>query len=112
MKKIIKNGYNYVVWHQYSENQYSFRAHYIVLTNNPKWCGSLIPELCGYPDVMSKGEHDILYKREPTMHNAFKPYYKVDFVEDDWVKHLGLPKNFPVDTDSYYSFEYVEPSMD
>lgn len=115
-KKIEYGGHNYLVHHMYSENDYGYKSVYHVLTNNQKWCGSIIAELCGYPDVDTKGEHELNYKRNPSMLTALKPYYTVDFREDDmYEKHydLGeLVKEFPVDTDSYYVFTYVEPYDD
>ena len=114
--KVEYNGFNYLINHLYSDCHYGRKSVYHVLTNNQKWCGSLIPELCGYPNVMSKGEKDILYKREPTFVNAMKPYYTVDFVEDDmYEKHFDMKEalaGFNVDTDSYYVFTYVEPYDD
>ena len=58
-----------------------------------------------------KGEHDILYKREPTMTNAMKPYYTVDFKEDNMYVMANLD-GFDVDVDSYYVFTYKEPYDD
>ena len=113
-KKIQFEGYNYLVIHLYNENQYGHRAYYNVLTNNPKYCASLLPELCGYKsDLDNEGLHDLRYKREPTPYNAFRPYYKAKFVEDNMYETIcPVEKDFQVDRDSYYSFEYVEPSMD
>ena len=75
-------------------------------------------EIVGYPKVMSKAEHDLLYKKEPTMANAFKPYWTCKFIQDDdwYQKYQPIDpmelKRFPVDTDSYYVFEYIEPYDD
>lgn len=112
--KIEFEGHNYLVHHLYSENNYGRKSVYHVLTNNQKWCGSIIPELCGYANVQSKGEHDIAYKHNPTMTNALKPYYTVDFVEDNLYQVGFNLRNldFKVDTDSYYVFTYVEPYDD
>lgn len=110
------NGYNYLVHHVSSDPYYGRKDIYHVLTNNPKWCGSLIPEICGYPNVMSKGEKDIAYKNNPSIIIALKPYYTVDFKEDRlYEEHYDLEealKNFPVDTDSYYELVYKEPYDD
>ena len=114
--KIQYNGHNYLVHHLYTDCYYGRTSVYHVLTNNPKWCGSIIAELCGFPNAESKGEHDINYKRNPSMLTAFKPYYTVDFVEDKmYEEHYDLEdlvKEFPVDLDSYYVFTYKEPYDD
>lgn len=114
--KIQYNGHNYLVNHLYNDNFYGRKSVYHVLTNNQKWCGSLIPELCGYPNVKSKGEHDLNYKRNPSMLTALEPYYTVEFTEDNFYELAynteKLKKEFEVDTDSYYVFTYVEPYDD
>lgn len=114
--KIQYNGHNYLVHHLYSDCFYGRTSVYHILTNNQKWCGSIIAEICGYPNVQSKEEHDINYKRNPTMANAFKPYYTIDFKEDDFYEKAfdteALKKEFEVDTDSYYVFTYKEPYDD
>lgn len=109
--KIEYNSFNYLVHNVVNENHYGRRRTYHVLTNNPKWCGSLLPEICGYPNVQSKGEHDINYKRNPTMQNALNPYYTIDFVEDNMYVDYNDP-TFKVDVDSYYRFTYIEPYDD
>ena len=109
--KLEYNGYNYLVHHLYTDCYYGRKSVYHVLTNNQKWCGSLIPGICGFPNAMSKGEHDILYKKEPTMTNAMKPYYTVDFKEDNMYVMANLD-GFDVDVDSYYVFTYKEPYDD
>ena len=81
---------------------------YHVLTNNPKWCGGLIPDLCGYSNIPSIGEHKLKYRNNPTITNALEHYYKVDFVEDN----TYLNQYNGVDTDSYYVLEYIEPYDD
>ena len=114
--KIQYNGHNYLVHHLYTDCYYGRESVYHVLTNNQKWCGSIIPELCGFPNVESKGEHDINYKHNPSMLTALKPYYTVDFKEDKmYEEHYDLEelvKEFPVDLDSYYVFTYKEPYDD
>ena len=115
-KKIEYNGFNYLVHHLYSDNFYGRKSVYHVLTNNQKWCGSIIPELCGYPNCASKGEHNMVYKKNPTIQNALKPYYTVDFTDDKmYAEHYDLEdlvEEFPVDLDSYYVFTYIEPYDD
>ena len=111
IQHITNKGYNYVVIHLYSENNYGRKSHYVVLTNNPKWCGSLIPDLCGYPDTPSKGEHELRYKHNPSPLTAMEAYYELDLVEDDSYKNFELP-NVDVDKDCYYSFTYIEPYDD
>lgn len=111
--KIEYNGFNYLVHNVVNENHYGRRIIYHVLTNNQKRCGSLLPEIVGYPNIDSKGEHDLNYKRNPSMLTALKPYYEVDFVEDDTYKKYDFEAiGFPVDNDSYYRFTYVEPYDD
>lgn len=109
-------GHNYLVHHLYSDCFYGRKSVYHILTNNQKWCGSLLPELCGYPNAQSKGEHDMNYKRNPSVFNALKPYYTVEFIEDKmYEEHYDLEdlvKEFPIDTDSYYVFTYIEPYDD
>ena len=117
MEKIQYQGHNYLVDHIYSENRYGIRRTYHVLTNNPNWACGFMNEVVGYPNIMSEAEHNILYKKEPTMANAFKPYWKCEFVEDDWYEKYQpidpmILKRFPVDTDSYYVFTYIEPYDD
>ena len=114
--KVELNGYNYLVIHLGTDLFYGKKSVYHVLTNNQKWCGNIIPDLCGYPKAESKGVHDVRYKREPTITNALRPYYTVDFVEDNLYQLLldceSLKKKFDVDTDSYYVFTYIEPYDD
>ena len=114
--KIVCGGNNYLIVHLYDDCFYGRKSVYNVLTNNQKWCGSLIPELCGYNNVDSEGIHNMNYKRNPTIINALKPYYKVDFIEDNFYQTVydltNLIKDFPVDTDSYYKLEYIEPYDD
>ena len=114
--KIQYNGHNYLVHHLYTNPYYGRESVYHVLTNNQKWAGGIINEICGFPNAMSKGEHDILYKREPTITNALKPYYTVEFKQDDmYEKHFDMKAaldGFEVDTDSYYVFTYKEPYDD
>jgi len=114
--KIQYNGHNYLVHHLYTNPYYGRESVYHVLTNNQKWAGGIINEICGFPNVMSKGEHDILYKREPTITNALKPYYTVDFKQDDmYEKQFDMKAaldGFEVDTDSYYELVYKEPYDD
>ena len=114
--KIEYEGYNYLVHHLYTDNNYGKKAVYHVLTNNPKWCASLIPELCGYPNIESKAEHDFNYKKCPTIENSLKPYYIVKFLEDrtyyDRYDIQAALDGFEVDTDSYYVFQYIEPYDD
>lgn len=114
--KISYNNHNYLIHHLYSDCHYGRKSVYHILTNNQKWCGSLIPEICGYPNVMSKGEKELLYKREPTIITAMKPYYTLEFKEDDFYEKAfdcdALKDEFPVDTDSYYVFTYIEPYDD
>lgn len=117
MQKVTYKGHNYLVRHLYSENTYGRRRVYHVLTNNQKWDGGILNEVVGYPQVMSKAEKDLLYKQKPTMEVAFKPYWQCEFTQDDWYQKLEPidPKTleeFPVDTDSYYIFTYVEPYDD
>jgi len=111
-KKIEYNGYNYLVVHVSHDPYYGRKSVYHVLTNNQKWCGSIIPYLCGFPNAESKGEHDINYKRNPSILTALKPYYTVDFVEDKRYERYDLGDEFPIDTDSYYVFTYIEPYDD
>lgn len=113
-KVIEYNGHKYLVIHLYTDCYYGRKSVYHVLTDNQKWCGSIIPELCGFSKVESKGEHDLNYKRNPTMENALKPYYTVDFVEDKMYEehYEGIKEEFGVDTDSYYVFTYKEPYDD
>ena len=108
------NGYNYLINHVVSDPYYGRKEVYHVLTNNPKWCGSLIPEICGYHNVMSKGEKDIEYKRNPSITVALKPYYTVDFKESDYYEMFDFSEFLPaqVDQDSYYEFTYKEPYDD
>ena len=112
--KIQYNGFNYLVHNVVNENHYGRKRIYHILTNNQKWCGSLLPEIVGYPNVDSKGEHDLNYKRNPSMLTALKPYYTVDFVEDKhtYANYDFDAMGFPVDNDSYYRFIYVEPYDD
>lgn len=114
--KIQYNGHNYLVHHLYSDCFYGRKSVYHVLTNNQKWCGSIIPEICGYHNVMSKGERDIKYKRNPSIEIALQPYYTVEFKEDDFYEKNWdtekLKKEFDVDTDSYYVFVYKRPYDD
>lgn len=111
--KIEYNGFNYLINPLYSEHNYGRKSVYHVLTNNPRWCGALLPEICGYPNAVSKGEHDITYKRNPTMQNALKPYYTVDSAQDSMYEFLDTEKmGFKVDTDFYYIFTYIEPYDD
>ena len=111
--KLEYNGHNYLVHHLYTDNYYGRKSVYHVLTNNQKWCGSIINELCGYPNVESKGEHDLNYKRNPSILTALKPYYTVDFVQDDMYKGVKeVLDGFEVDDDSYYVFTYKEPYDD
>jgi hypothetical protein len=115
-RKIEYNGHNYLINHLYTDTYYGRKDVYHVLTNNQKWCGSLIPELCRFPDVESKGEHDLNSKRNPSMLTALKPYYTVDFKQDDmYEKHFDMKAaldGFEVDLDSYYVFTYKEPYDD
>ena len=115
-RKIEYNGHNYLINHLYTDTYYGRKSVYHVLTNNQKWCGSLIPELCGFPNVESKGEHDLNYKRNPSMLTALKPYYTVDFKQDDmYEKHFDMKSaldGFEVDIDSYYELVYKEPYDD
>ena len=113
-KMIEYDGFNYLVKLVSHNSFYGRKDVYHVLTNNPKWCGSLIPEICGYPDVMSKGEKDIAYKRNPSMLISLKPYYTLDFVESDLYKRYDLTSLLPfkVDQDCYYEFTYIEPYDD
>ena len=115
-RKIEYNGHNYLIVYVSHDPYYGRKDVYHVLTNNQKWCGSIIPELCGFPDVESKGEHDLNYKRNPSMLTALKPYYTVDFKQDDmYEKHFDMKAaldGFEVDTDSYYEFVYNEPYDD
>lgn len=115
-KKIEYNGHNYLVVYVSHNPYYGRKDIYHVLTNNQKWCGSLIPELCGFPNVESKGEHDINYKNNPSMLTALKPYYTVDFKQNDmYEKHFDMKAaldGFEVDVDSYYEFVYKEPYDD
>ncbi len=113
--KLQYGDFNYLVHHLYTDNQYGRKSVYHVLTNNPKWCGSILPEIVGYPNVVSKGERDIAYKRNPTITNALKPYYTVEFTEDKMYDNADIQTaldGFEVDTDSYYVFTYVEPYDD
>ena len=56
------------------------------------------------------------YKRNPSILTALKPYYTVDFKQDDmYEKHFDMKAaldGFDVDTDSYYVFTYKEPYDD
>ena len=88
--KIVCGGNNYLIVHLYDDCFYGRKSVYNVLTNNQKWCGSLIPELCGYNNVDSEGIHNMNYKRNPTIINALKPYYKVDFIEDNFYQTVDL----------------------
>ena len=114
--KVEYNGYNYLVIPRSHSSYYSRETTYHVLTNNQTWAGGILNNVVGYPDVESKGEHDIHYKQNPTIINAFKPYYDVKFVEDDLYEKYydlsDLQNTFPVDTDSYYVFTYREPYDD
>ena len=114
--KLQYDGFNYLIIPFSHDPYYGRKTTYHVLTNNQKWCGSIIAELCGYPNVESKGEHDLNYKRNPSMLTALKPYYTVDFRQDDmYEKHFDMNAalyGFEVDTDSYYEFVYKEPYDD
>ena len=116
MTKIEYEGHNYLVQHVSHDPFYGRKDVYHVLTNNQKWCSSLIPELCGYHNVMSKGEKDIKYKQNPSIEIALKPYYIVNFKEDSFYDDNydteALKHEFPVDTDSYYELIYKEPYDD
>lgn len=109
-KVITYKGYNYIVIHLYTDSSYGRKLVYHVLTNNPKWCGSLIPDICGYPNVMSYGEYKINYQRNPTLTNHLKPYYKVDLIEDNLYQNQY--NDLALDTSCYYQFEYIEPYDD
>ena len=115
-KKIEYEGHNYLVVSVSHDPFYGRKDVYHVLTNNQKWCGSIIAELCGFPNVESKGLHDLNYKRNPSMLTALKPYYTVEFKEDNmYEKSFDMEaalKGFNVDTDSYYEFVYKEPYDD
>lgn len=114
--KVQFDGFNYLVHHLSTDNYYGRKSVYHVLTNNQRWCGALLPEICGYPDAESKGIHDVRYKNNPTIINALKPYYTVDSKQDDFYeKHFDMKAalvGFEVDTDFYYVFTYVEPYDD
>ena len=111
--KLQYNGFNYLIHHLYTDCTYGKKSVYHVLTNNQKWCGTLLPEICGYPNVESKGHHDVRYKNNPTITNALKPYYTVDTSEDNTYSNLNTElMNFDVDTDFYYIFTYIEPYDD
>lgn len=96
------------------DNFYGRKAVYHVLTNNPKWCGSLIPQMCGYNNVISEGEYKYAYEKNPSLETALKPYYRIDFIESDLYKDYDLRDLLPfeVDQDSYYQFTYIEPYDD
>lgn len=108
MEKITYEGFDYIIINDHNNPFYGRESVYHILTNNPKWCGALIPDLCGYPNVMSKGEHSLNYKRNPTFENHLKPYYTVDLIEDNRYEN----QFDGVDTDCYYEFKYIEPYDD
>ena len=114
MKKVVYKGHNYLINHLYSDNQYGTRRVYHILTNNQRYACGIMNEVVGYPNVEAKTKHDLAYKQNPTMDNAFKPYYKCEFVQDDLYEKLCPidTKDFHVDTDSYYIFEYIRPYDD
>ena len=52
--KIEYNGHNYLVIHVSHDPYYGRESVYHVLTNNQKWAGGIINEICGFPNAMSK----------------------------------------------------------
>jgi len=111
--KLQYNGFNYLVHPIYTDNTYGKKSVYNILTNNPKWCGSILSEICGYSNIESKDMHDIRYKQNPTMANALKPYYIIDTCEDNMYSNIDTKAmGFNIDTDFYYIFTYIEPYDD
>ena len=115
-KVIHRDGYNYIVNHLYSDSHYGHESVYHIHTNNPKWACGIMNEIVGYPDVESKEEHDMRYKREPNILNALKPYWKCEFVNHEDVCFYptsdGEYGHVDVDLDGFYIFTYVEPYDD
>lgn len=107
-------GFNYLVIPFTRDNHYGRKIVYHILTNNENWCANILSSIVGYPNVESKGLHDLHYLQKPSMSNALKPYYEVKFRDNGFYqRNYQLEKlNFEVDDTCYYEFTYVEPYDD
>lgn len=85
------NGILYKVEYQpnLSTNYYGRRKAYFIETEEENWSkariaiASIMEDILGYKQgsIVSKGQHQMKYQVNPTMQNAFAPYYEFSFDE-------------------------------
>lgn len=117
---VTYEGYNYLVIPVYANSFYTRKYVYHILTNNQKYCGAILNDITGYSEVEPKWLHDENYRKNPSILTALRPYYTVDFKQDnkyeeeyDFSTLIDEDGNkFPVDTDSYYVLEVTYPYDD
>jgi hypothetical protein len=108
---IKADGHYYLVIPVSHNCFYGRESVYHILTSNEKWAAKKLPDIVGYPNVESKALHDLHYKQNPIMSNAFKPYYKVETCEDNTYQDYDF-SSLGIDNSFHYIFTYIEPYDD
>jgi len=86
IKTIEQDGYIYHISYDNiasiskSSVGYTKYSVYRVRTNNPKWCGGILPEIIN-DDSISKACRDFLYQKNPSLDIQLRRYHTV--VYDD-----------------------------
>lgn len=108
--EIVVNEISYYICHIYTNPYYGTESVYHILTKNEKWAKSDIEKAMNAycrEEIESKGLHDLNYKRKPCIENALKPYYTLEFKDNDEVFNYSK-----YGFDGYYRYVYKRPYDD